>query len=196
MTIESICNQALDEIGYSRHIGNIYEGSKAARAFLNTWVETRDALLEKMQPDWAKRDAVLTLIKQAPSITNGMASYPYGGWTADYPPIPWLYEYQYPADCLTPLQIKESPIFLPVWRPRYNSSRTNYEITGSARTILSNVANAVLIYVASVGNPDNWEHDFTELMIAALAKKIEAGLMPARPQRQQQEAQQNANTAS
>jgi hypothetical protein len=40
MTIESICNQALDVIGYARHIGNIYEGSKAARVALDLYGQT------------------------------------------------------------------------------------------------------------------------------------------------------------
>jgi hypothetical protein len=72
-TIEGICNQALDVIGYTRHIGNIYEGTKAARIALNLWKQTRDALLSSIAPDWAKIDAPLTLLKSAPNINNGMA---------------------------------------------------------------------------------------------------------------------------
>jgi hypothetical protein len=45
MTVENICNQALDVIGYARHIGNIYEGSKAARVALDLYVQTRDEVL-------------------------------------------------------------------------------------------------------------------------------------------------------
>ena len=35
MTIESIVNQALDRIGYKRHLGNIWDGSPAARIALD-----------------------------------------------------------------------------------------------------------------------------------------------------------------
>jgi hypothetical protein len=199
MTIEAICNQALDIIGYPRHIGNIYEGTKASREMLNAWVETRDALIEKLAPDWARRDVILTLMKSAPNIVNGSANYT-TGWNDTYPPLPWLYEYQYPTDCLVPLQIKEAPLFLPIWRPRFNTMRLTYEVSGMKRTILSNVPGAILIYVATVSDPDDWQKDFTELMIMALAKKVEAGLMPQqaarrRQQEQQQEQQDGGNSA-
>ena len=117
-TIENVVNQALDLIGYSDHIGHIYEGSKASVVALNTWGHTRDMLLMTAQPTWAKKDLVLTLLKTAPNIVNGMANYlvPWDG--AANPPIPWLYEYAYPSDCLLPLQIKLTPIYLPIWRPR------------------------------------------------------------------------------
>lgn len=190
-TIESLCNQALSVIGYERPIGNIYEGTKASRVLLNAWVETRDALLEKLEPDWAKRDATLTLLKQAPSILNGTANYGIGGWNSNYPPMPWLYEYGYPADCILPLHIKPQLALLPVWRPRYNTMRSNYEITGAQVSILTNVPNAILIYIAAIGDPDIWHSEFVELMIMALAKKVEAELMPQRAaQRRQQEQQQ------
>jgi hypothetical protein len=199
MSIEIICNQALDVIGYPRKIGNIYEGTKAARAFLNAWVETRDALLEKLEPDWAKRDDALTLLKSAPNIVNGTANYD-TGWGIAYPPLPWLYEYAYPEDCISPLRLKESTLFLPIWRPRYYANRLNYELTGTQRTILANIPNAILTYVAVVANPDNWHNEFVELMIMALAKKAEAELMPARAAQrreaqQEQQGQQDGNAA-
>jgi hypothetical protein len=50
MSIEGICNQALDLIGEKRHIGNIYEGSSVARVALNAWGQTRDDLLQQMHP--------------------------------------------------------------------------------------------------------------------------------------------------
>src|SRR3954463_9206455 len=113
-TVEAICNQAIDEIGYPRHIGNIYEGTKAARVFINCYREVRDALLSTLRPDWAWAEASLTLSKSAPNIVNNTANYD-AGWNSTFPPLPWLYEYVYPADCLEPDMILAQTLFLPVW---------------------------------------------------------------------------------
>jgi hypothetical protein len=181
-TIEGICNQALDVIGYTRHIGNIYEGTKAARIALNLWKQTRDALLSSTAPDWAKIDASLTLLKSAPGINNGMADYIGINWSSTYPPIPWLYEYQYPADCVNPLQIKSTPGFLPVWRPRIRPFRTNFREWNAEHP--HQRAERHLIYITQVLDPNDWQEEFQELMVMTLAKKFEPELMPQRMQQQ------------
>jgi hypothetical protein len=188
-TIETICNQALDEIGYERHIGNIYEGTRAARALLNAWSQTRDALLETVQPDWSRKSANLVLVKSAPNIVNGTAEYPI--WATSYPDFPWLYEYAYPDDCITPLQIAAVTLSVPVWRPQPKPFRATTD-----NRILTNIPNAMLIYVAKITNPDVWHNAFIEMMISALAKKIEAELKPERAMQRKQQEQQNANTSS
>lgn len=191
-TVETICNQALDAIGYSRHIGNIYEGTKAARAFLNCYVEVRDALLSTLRPDWAWTEKALVLTRQAPNIINNTANYD-NGWNDTFPPLPWLYEYAYPDDCLEPDMILTQVLFLPIWRPR----AITYRMTPS--TILTNEPNAILRYIRVVKNPDDWQRDFYEAMVMALAKRLEPELAPERAQRrrqQEQQEQQNANPAS
>lgn len=197
-TIVGICNQALDVIGYPRHIGNLYDGTKAARIALNLWRQTRDALLSSTNPTWATRDASLVLLKSAPNIVNGTADYTDIAWSNSYPSMPWLYQYEYPADCLNPLQIKRNENFLPVWRPRYQPFRLNFD--NSMRSILTNEPGAILIYTSRVLDPDDWHEDFQELMVMTLAKKFEAELAPQQAQmhRQQQQAQkdQNADNAS
>jgi hypothetical protein len=193
MSIETVCNQALDSIGYLPHIGNIYDGSKAARALLNCWVEVRDALLSSMRPDWSWAETKLTLLKSAPNIVNGFANYT-TGWNDTFPALPYLYEYQYPADCVDPDMIMSNPLFLPIWRPRAITFRMN----ASTRTILTNEPDAILRYIKVVGNPDDWHNDFYEAMVLALAKRLEPQLAPQRAasRRSQQQEQQNANSAS
>lgn len=174
MQVETLINQALDAIGYKRHIGNIYEGTPAARCALDVYAQTRDTLLQTLQPDWAQFDATLAVLKQAPNIVNYSANYD-SGWNSSFPPIPWLYEYTYPDDCIQPLQIKNQVFFVPVWRPRAQPWRLNFD--GDVRTILSNTPNAVLIYVRRVTNPDDWQNDFIQLFIGALAKQMQPALM-------------------
>jgi hypothetical protein len=190
MTIEGVCNQALDLIGYRRHITNIWDGSKAARIALNTWAETRDALLSKQQPRWAKRDDQLILLRSAPEF-----HYTEVDWTPAYPDLPWLYEYDTPVGCLVPLQVKPRLVVLPNWRPRPVSFRTKQNNTDHKYTILTNQVNAVLTCIYSVHDPDEWDAEFTEAMIQVLARKFQVGMGERQPQRQQQEGQQDANAA-
>jgi hypothetical protein len=167
MSIEGICNQALDLIGYPRHIGNIYEGTKAARVALGAWGRTRDLLLKTTNPDWARKDGTLVLSKSAPNIVNGTASYN-GAWTNALPPIPWLYEYLWPDDCVEPLRVKSTPATVPIWRPR--PTQVRQMIDTSTHTILTNEPNAILVYIFKVTDPDLWHEDFQTLMVEALAK--------------------------
>lgn len=188
MTIEGVCNQALDLIGYKRHITSVWDGSKAARIALNTWSETRDALLATQQPRWAKRDTVLVLLRQAPSDFGA-------GWSTAVPDIPWLYEYDTPEDCLVPLTIKAVPMILPVWRPRPVSFRAKRNSVDQKYTILTNQADAILTCIYSVRDPDLWEPEFTEMVIRGLAQKFNVGLGERPMPRQQQQEQPDANAA-
>jgi len=192
MTIEGVCNQALDVIGYRRHITSVWDGSKAARIALNAWAETRDALLSKTQPHWAKRDDQLVLLRAAPEF-----HYTEVDWTPAYPDLPWLYEYDTPTTCLVPLQLKPRLAVLPNWRPRPVSFRAKQNNTDRKYTILTNLPNAVLTCIYSVHDPDEWDLEFTEAMIQVLSHKFQVGLgeRQAQPQRQQQEQPDAANAA-
>ena len=172
MSIESIVNNALDEIGYSRHIGNIMEGSTAARVALDLWGQTRDSLLFQAEPHWARKDAPLTLLKQAPDIQGSTAQYDLIPWSDIYPPLPWLYEYALPDDNLKPLQIKPQLAFLPAWRPRAQPFR--HVVVGSSETLLTNTPGAILTYIYKVLDPDQWHQDFQDAVIHTLAKKMQA----------------------
>lgn len=171
MTIESVCNQALDLIGYKRHIGNIWDGTRAARIALNAWAVTRDGLFIAMRPEWARNDMALTLLREAPA--NGYTDVDWN--SIDYPDLPWLYEYDLPDDYLLCLQIKPRIVFLPDWRPRPNTFRVKKRLNGND-TVLTNVPTAILTYIYQVLDPAFWHDDFTELMVRALASKFEAGL--------------------
>lgn len=187
MTIENICNIALDHIGYKRHIGSIMEGSEASRIALNLWGQARDSLLFDMEPHWARKDAVLTLLKSAPNITGPFANYDVAPWSDAYPPVPWLYEYTLPADNIKPLSIKQTPFIGPQFRPRANPFQHHVAST-TAETLVCNITPVILTYIYKVVNPDQWQQDFQDKMILALAEqfKIELGKMPPQPQRGQQ----------
>lgn len=172
MSIENVVNQALDQIGYPRHIGSIFDGTPAARVALDLWGQTRDSLLYTLQPEWAKKDEKLILSKEAPNIQGGTAQYDLTPWSSIYPPLPWLYEYTAPTDCIKPLHIKTTPLFLPVWQPRAYIFR--HISTSTTETILTNAPDAILTYIHRLLDPDDWEFDFKDAMIQLLARKMQA----------------------
>lgn len=193
MTIENVVNQALDLIGYKRRIGNIYDGSPGAVQALDIWQQTRDALLTSMRPDWARKDATLTLLRVAPSIQGSFSNYDVTAWGNAYPPLPWLYEYTSPADNLYPLLVKRKPFTVPEFRPRYHPFLHRI-VDSTTETILCNVPDAILIYIYPVLDPNIWPNDFTDAMILTLAKKFETALVQ-RPHMQQRQEQADDNAA-
>lgn len=170
LTPEAVCNAALDAIGYKRHIGSLWEGSPASRVALDVYSQTRATLLAQVRPEWARKDAVLTLLKSAPAD-----GYQTTNWDpVTNPAFPWLYEYAEPSDELVPLQIKPRPFTaLPLWRPRYVPFREAISTTTGNNVILTNQVNAVLTYIVDVTDPAKWHDTYTAAMISALAQQFQ-----------------------
>lgn len=181
-TIEAICNQALDMVGEKRHIGNIQEGSAIARVALDAWGQTRTSLLAKVKPYWATKDIPLVLLKTAPK------DYFLTQWSNVFPPVPWLFEYTWPADAILPLQIKSTPNFIPVYRPRVSPFRQGFDTLLGTRTILTNEPNAILVYIGDVLDPNLWLDDFTDAMIEEMAKVFKPDYGTPEPQQRQSNA--------
>jgi hypothetical protein len=162
-----IVNAALAQIGYKNRVGSLFEGSRAAKNALDIYGQTRDQLLR--QGDWpfAQRDLVGNLIKSAP--VGGYV--PPTVWDeVSYPPLPWLFEYTYPSDCIKVRAVKPQPIFIPNFSPQpYLFAVAN---DGNQRVILSMVGNAVITYVGQVTNPTDMPVDFVEAFVAALGRRL------------------------
>jgi hypothetical protein len=96
-------------------------------------------------------------------------------WSAATYPLPgFLYEYLYPADCLNLGAIipPPGPMFdlaptAAVWRVDNDNSYTQPK-----KVILTNVKNALGVYVASITDPNLWEPGFTKAYIDALKPKF------------------------
>lgn len=155
--VEDLVNQALDRIGFSFHIADIYEGSPAARVALEVYSLTRDTLLQ--QGDWPFAERRVTL------ATNGQTAL-----------TPFSYEYTYPSDCLRIKNLRPAPLTggaydndpqPQLFRP-FNDNRLN----PPQRAILANLSPAVLVYIGQVIDPATWEPEFTEAFVAALAEKM------------------------
>ncbi len=162
-----IVNAAVTRVGYKDRVGSLYEGSKLAKKALDIYGETRDQLLRQGEWPFAQRDAVGTLIKSAP--VGGYV--PPTIWDPiTYPPLPWLFEYAYPGDCIKVRAVKPQPILVPNFSPQpYIFAIAN---NGNQRVILSMVQNAVVTYVGQITDPTDMPEDFVEAFLASLARRL------------------------
>jgi len=171
-----VVNLSLQRIGYKGRIGNIFDGSEAAKDALDIYSQTRDDLLREGEGwPFASRSVAATLLKSAP--VGGY--FPPNTWTSAYPAQPWRFEYSYPTDCLELRACKPAVFFVPNFMPQpYTFAISNDNgFTPSRRVILSNVQDAMLIYTGQVTDPALWPPDFVEAFAAALGQRLAGSLM-------------------
>lgn len=165
-----IVNIALTEIGARETVQRINpsDGSAAANAASVLYTPKIQALIRAAHWNCARKQAALTQLKAA--IIDGEVS-------DDPPPVPWLYEYAYPSDCLA------CRFILPMWNLPNNSvpfttaeNIVPYIMTGPPvkyvvstdiveekirRVILTNMPQAVMVYTKDISQePDLWDTHF------------------------------------
>jgi hypothetical protein len=182
-----IVNAALARIGRPESVGNLYDGSEFAQQALATYGQTRDALLREADWGFPRRDVALTVVKIAPpggyipgfSVWNPAAN----------PPRPYLFEYQYPADCVMVRSIRPPDFFQPNFAPLPQ----NFEIANDAvpatgqttspgRVILCYLQGAIATYCGQVTDMTQWDIGFVEALINEMARAFNA----MKPKQQQQ----------
>lgn len=164
-----VVNAALGRIGSKKRIGSIFEGSDASKAALDIYSQTRDEQLRLFDWGFAERDVALTLQKTAP-----VAGYGGNPWTSASPILPWIYQYEYPDDCLKVRSLRVTPVFVLEFDPAPVTFRVanDASFTPAQKVILANVANSICVYTAQVTDPTTWEPSFTESLIAAMARRL------------------------
>ena len=187
-SVEDLVNQSLRDIGFSGPpIGDIYEGSPAARVALEIYGQTRDELIRAaslwtwpfIRGNTAPPNNPLVVLKTPPP--GGF--YPGQPWSALYPASGWLYEYAYPPDCLEALAITRPPQFGPdVLDPKPNLWSVGNDLYPNGnlsdapqRVIFANYGpDAVLIYRRRVTNLLLWEPQALAVLINAVGRKLAA----------------------
>lgn len=171
-TATDLINAALVQIGYESLIGEMQDGSRAAQLALAIYGATRDDLLRGSE-DWsfARRDVGLTLLKSAPA-----GGYLLTPWTNDYPPLPWLYEYAYPSDCLKVRSVRPTPIFVPNFDPQPYVFATPNDTATQQKVICCNAPNAICTYAGQVTDPTQFEASFDQALIGALSVRLAPAL--------------------
>ena len=124
MTTEvDVVNRALQKIGTRTTVTSLSEDSEEARQSSLVLASTRDELLRKAPWNCGRNYASLVYITSLPGTPENMTT---GTtmWSKGIPAPPWLYEYQYPVDCLKPLYII----------PHINTGSTGVPMFGAAIT--------------------------------------------------------------
>lgn len=199
-----VVNQALDAIGSEVVIGDLEEGTREAQVCLRAYGQCVRQLLRAAHWDFARKTAPLFL------LADGSGQTPNVGTVV---PVPWQYEYQYPADCVkarfVPVNAFNSTasgapgnIMAPpnpvaqVGSPTQSSIRMvparftvatdfnnippmqgqYWEQPGVSPTgqtvILTNVAQAQLVYTSLVMFPSIWDALFRAAFVAYLASEV------------------------
>lgn len=100
-----IANQALDAAGTDLTIGDLQEGTRPAQVTLRAYGQCLRQLLRAANWDFARKTADLVLLADATGQTANVGS---------VVPVPWVYEYAYPIDCMKvrfiPWNYGQSPV--------------------------------------------------------------------------------------
>lgn len=192
---EDIVNISLGRIGYKGRIGSFYDGTTAAVKAMDIYAQTRDELLRKDDWTFSRRDIEAVLLKQGP-VNGDYVGNPWNPITN--PPVPWMFEYQYPSDCLKVRTLKPQPLFGPNFNPQPNlfSIANDNNYTPPKRVILSNVENAILTYTGQVTDPSTWPPDFVELVADAIGRRLAPVLANLDAAKMEAEAEQRQTAAA
>lgn len=182
-----IVNRALGEIGATATITAFDDSSFAAQYARINYDPLRRQLLRTAPWGFARKTDRLTLLGsqfQAPPSC----------------PIPWLFKYEYPPDCLAiryllppPPTVGNTPnapvvgaqVFAP-WCPPSRAFRFLRAYDDSVlnappiKVVLTNLGwqgpeifgGALAVYTVDSTNPDLWDDLFTDALVAALANKL------------------------
>ena len=175
-TPADLVNLSLARVGYKKSIGNLYDGSEAAKLVLRMYAQTRDEFLRMSDTGFCERNVVATLLKAAP--TGGY--FPPNGWNGtNNPPLPWMFEYQYPSDAIEIRSIRRAAMFVQNFDPQPNTftvENDNY-FTPPQRVILCNVPDATIVYTGQITDITSWDVGAVEAFAATLGRRLAPALM-------------------
>lgn len=189
-SIISLGNRALLMIGARAQVASLTEGSTESDAISVLYQPTFEQLARTAPWDCLRQQAGLSLIAAAQGTPENQ-----DGTTLPLPPVPWLYQYAYPSNCLqirfilppftnsTPtgtVPISTSMIGAGAWVPgvgqipyavAYSTDTNNNPI----ETVLTNQTQALAVYTVNQSNPVIFDSLFEQALVASLA----AYLVPA-----------------
>lgn len=175
ISIEDLLNMALVRSNYTARIGSIYEGSAASRAGLEFYAQTRDEIFG--EKDWQFLRQQVSL--GAPTKTAPAGGYPPGrSWDpATDPPVPWVYQYDYPDNCIEIRSLRPTSVLIPEFTPMFTRFTTADDTVTHTKVVLTNLLNAQAVITGKVTNPNEWQDsNFTEALIDALAVQFQKWL--------------------
>lgn len=195
-TQTEICNRALQAIGTRSTISSLTDGSNEAINCAMLFNPTRQQLLRAARWNFADFMQQLSLLLAAPGTPENPTLPTNPIWVqGQMPPLPWLYEYAYPQDCLRVRRVIPQslstfpgvPLFsVPsgsgaFWSP--NGPGTKFKVTtdrdaqNNQRTVVvTNTENAICEYTQDITNTVVFDPTFTEALVNAMAGKLALSL--------------------
>lgn len=178
----SVVNQSLLQIGVQAQISSLTEASAQANAAATLFTPKFEALARSAPWNCLRAQASLSLIAAA----SGTPENP-NGTTLPLPPVPWLYQYSLPSNCLQIRFLVPSlsganagvPIFsvntgAATWLP--TQGQIPYVVATALdsgnnpiNVVLTNQSQAIAVYTANIPNPQIWDSLFEQAMVATLA---------------------------
>jgi hypothetical protein len=216
-TVLDIANRALSAIGArSGSAGSVSalqslnEKSNEAFQVNLLFVPTQNDLLRSAHWNFARKTAVLSLLKAAPGTPENASGA--AQWSSALPAPPWLYEYAYPADCLKMRSICRQVNYAgggvgypvgygapvsPAAGQRFIVAADQDTNGNSIRCVLTNAEQAIGVYTAELDNPATWDSSFEQTMVSALAARLCIALTGDKSLKQEllQEAQMYVQSA-
>ena len=142
----SICNMALSRLGANR-ISALTEASREARECSLAFAQARDSVLRDHPWNFANRVQYLALTEDEP--------------------FGFAYAYAYPSDCLAARKI---------WQEVDTDTPIDFEVrqndAATARVIVTDEADAALVYTARIENPNVWDAQFVDALVLRLATDL------------------------
>jgi hypothetical protein len=190
-----IANRALSSIGARSGaagtvsaLASFNEQSNEAFQVNLLFAATQNDLLRAAHWNFARKTATLSLLKSAPGTPENPTTTA-TVWSNAFPPPPWLYEYSYPADCLKMRMICREVRYsgggvgfgYPVLSGfggdggRYQkfAVANDVDLQGNPVTVvLADANHAIATYTALIKDPDLWDSNFQQCMVAALASRL------------------------
>lgn len=154
-----VVNLALVALGYEDRIGNIFEGSDAARKALDIFIETRDEVLRSKDWPFALRQRAGVA---AASAVSG-----------------WAHSWAYPDDCIRVRYVAPSTIPTPNYDPQpvLWTIFNDRSVSPAIKVILSQITPISINYVGQITDMTTWEPLFVNAVVEALAAKLGPSLV-------------------
>ncbi len=159
-TAVSVVNEALALIAAQTTIAAIDNTTPAGIAAGIVYLPTVNLLLRELDPDFAR--------------TNGTLALTGSGST----PPPWTQEYIYPTTCLRVRQVRPPQVSVDVNDPQPVRFNIGYTTVASVpvKTILCNVASALLVFTTSAPLPALWDAMFMDAVVRRLGNYLAMAL--------------------
>lgn len=187
--IIAVCNTALAGIGSRSTITSLSENSPEARNCALFLDNVRTSMLRLANWNFAKAEQTLALYKAAAGTVENPTTTA-TVWNNTFPPIPWLYSYFLPVDCIKVRYVKPqaalaysgvplTSVNMTYGAPVFSGISAPFELAGDKdpalndiRVLLTNEQQALLTYTKDVTDPNVWDSGFYDLVTAGLSASI------------------------